>query len=188
MTTQPRNRDRRRSGGFTLLEVMIAMAVLAIGATSILAVYVAALSFQTERVETNRSTELYNLARRHAQARFEAFDPSAVEQGQPPVPKKIVADLTDYDKAMSSGDPMVMQAWPKFRGFRYEVEFTQNDFAVAGSSVVAHIKVYGLSGQLDESNLFSKEILTRRATPVQEYWRSPSIEARDRDRAREEHR
>ena len=58
--------SRRLQPGFTLLEVMIAMSILAIGATSILSIFVAAVRFQTDRMEENRVMEIYNVAREHA--------------------------------------------------------------------------------------------------------------------------
>ena len=108
--------SRRLRSGFTLLEVMIAMSILAIGATSILSIFVAAVRFQTDRMEENRVMEIYNVAREHADILFSNFDPSLVEEGQPPFPKPVVADLRDEDKAREHPDPRVRQAARKFRG------------------------------------------------------------------------
>jgi len=165
---------RRENSGFTLLEVMIAMSILALGATSILSVFVAAVSFQTERVEANRITELRNWARQHAQMAFDTFDPSQVEDGEKPIPSKITVDLTDPAEAANSTDPMVRSAVEKFPGFRYEILFEEDRFSVAGSSVVAHIRIYRLSGQLDESELVDKEFLTRNGVPYFEYFEDES--------------
>jgi len=174
---------RRSDSGFTLLEVMIAMSILVVGATSILGIFVAAVSFHTQRVEENRKTDIYNWAKDHAQLHFESFDPSTVKQGEKPFPKAILADFTDIATALKSLDPMIREGAKKFPGFKYEVRFEENPFAVQGSSVVADIRVFRLSGQLD-TELVSKEFLTRRGTPVHEFFKSPTLEKRDADRGR----
>ena len=161
--------------GFTLLEVMIAMSILALGATSILSIFVAAVSFHTQRVENNRITELRNWARHHAQISFNNFDPTKVKKGERPVPAKIIVDLTEDGDASQSTDPTVLAALEKFAGFRYEISFEEDQFSVAGSSVVAHIRIYRLSGQLDESQLVDKEFLTRSGVPYYEYFRKASF-------------
>jgi len=159
---------------------MIAMSILAVGATSVLAIFVAAIDFHTRRVENNRITEIYNHARNHADIVFNAFDPSKLKPGDPSVPKPIVADLTD-EKAELDPDPLIREAYRRFRGFKYEVKFVEDDLAVPGSSVVAEISIYRLSGQLDDSVLTTKEILTRSVISDYERLRSPSIEARDKE-------
>ncbi|MHC4959690.1 MAG: prepilin-type N-terminal cleavage/methylation domain-containing protein, partial [Planctomycetota bacterium] len=124
-----------RAKGFTLLEVMIAMSILAVGAASILGTFVAAVRWQSMRVENNRITEVYKHARNHAAIAFNAFDETKVKPGERPLPKTIVVDLTDPSAAMRHPDPQVREAARKFEGFKYEIEFEENDFSVAGSSV-----------------------------------------------------
>ena len=168
----------RRAEAFTLLEVLIAMSILAIGATSILSVFVAAVSFHTKRVEDNRITQLLNHTKNHAQVAFNAFDPSGAKEDESQRPKKIVADLSD-PSAENSRDFMIQEAARKFPGFRYEITFDSNDLAVSGSSVVATIRIYRLSGRRDDSIAFDKIFLTRSGTPVHEFFKSPSVERRD---------
>jgi len=173
----------RRRRGFTLLEVLIAMSILAVGATSILSIFVAAARFHVDRVENNRITELLNHTRTHAQITFNNFDPDLAAKGpdQRTVPKKIVADLTDTGSARQSTDPMIREAAEKFPGFKYEISFEDNSLAtVPGSSVIATIHIYRLNGKIDRSTPFDKIVLTRNGTPVNEFFKSPSLEARDR--------
>ena len=169
----------RHERGFTLLEVMIAMSILVVGATSILGIFVAAVSFHTKRVESNRMTALSNFATQHAQVAFDSFDPSKVKEGGPRLPKPIKADFTDFAAALAHTDELIQEGAVKFPGFRYEIRFDMNPFAVPGSSVVAHIKIYSLS-EREEDAVFIKEFLTRRGTPVEEYFKSPSKAAQKR--------
>jgi len=180
--------ERRRREGFTLLEVLIAMSILAVGATSILSLFVAATRFHVDRVENNRITQLLNHARNHAQIAFNNFDPDRASKNPnpPSVPGKIVADLTDRGTARSSPDPMIREAAERFPGFKYEITFEDNSLAtVPGSSVVATIHIYRMNGKLDHSMPFDKVVLTRDGTPVNEFFKSPSLEARDRNRTRD---
>lgn len=172
--------QRTRQAGFTLLEVLIAMSILAVGATSILGIFVAAVRFHTDRVEDNRITELLNHAMNHAEIAFNTFDPQADKDNTSALPKPIHADLTDTLAALQSPDPMIREAAEKFKGFKYDITFEDNDWTVPGASVVATIKIYRLSGKKDESTPFDKVILMRSGTPVQEFFKSPSMEERDR--------
>jgi len=167
-----------RAGGFTLLEVLIAMSILAVGAASILSIFVWAVAFQTKRVEDNRLTGLYNHALAHALAAYNAFDPGSVPKGQPTVPPRIVADLRG-DKEKDSPDKMIRDAWEKYKGFQYILTFEDNDLAVPGSSVVVDIEIFGLSGQKDEASSH-KFFLARTTAPAGERFKSPSIEEREK--------
>ena len=178
---------RARQTGFTLLEVLIAMSILAVGATSILAIFVAALSFQTQRVEDNRITELYNFAREHAQVAFNAWDPALEsDDGQGKKgPKEIKADLTSYEAAQASGDKLAVDAFERFPGFRYEIRWSPYELSVGDSSWVAHITIFRLSGQPDQSTYWNKEILTRSGVPVGEFFSSPVLERLTKEDLRE---
>ncbi len=169
---------RGAARGFTLIEVLIAMSILAVGAASILSIFVWAIAFQSKRVEDNRLAGLYNHALAHARARFNEFDPGAVPKGQPIVPAKIVADLTDLQLARSSPDKMIRDAAEKYTGFQYIITFEDNDLTVPGASVVVDIEIRGLSGQRDES-FADKCILARDSAPAGERFRSPSLEEKE---------
>ena len=168
-------KKRAEQAGFTLLEVLIAMSILAVGATSVLSIFVWAISFHTKRVDENRLTQLYNHALIHAGISWNAFDPGGVEEGQKPVPTEIIADLSDPDSARQNKDPMISEAAEKFPGYKYVIRFEENELAVQGSSVVASIEINGLGG----STLTTKQFLTRNGAPVTERFKSPSIDKRD---------
>jgi hypothetical protein len=103
-----------------------------------------------------------------------------VEAGKPVLPPRKVVDLTQ--PVPTDADAMTKEASRKFDGFKYVIEFEANDFAVENSSVIVNIKIYGLSGQLADSPLRMKEIITRSGTPVQEWWSSPSKAEQDKRR------
>ena len=166
---------RAEQAGFTLLEVLIAMSILAVGATSVLSIFVWAIGFHTKRVDENRLTQLYNHALVHAGIAWNAFDPDAVEEGQSSVPKEIVADLSDMYNARLNPDPMISEAAEKFPGYKYTIRFDENEFAVKGSSVVASIEIVGLGG----TTLTTKQFLTCSGAPITERFKSPSIDKRD---------
>jgi prepilin-type N-terminal cleavage/methylation domain-containing protein len=171
-------RDAAAQKGFTLIEVLIAMSILAVGAASILAIFVWAIAFQTRRHEENRLKGIYNHALTHARASFNQFDPMNVPKGQPLLPRKIVADLRDPQAARASPDKMIRDAAEKFPGFQYMITFADNDLAVPGSSVVVDIEIRGLSGERDESS--HKWVLTRDTAPLGAWFHSPSMDERDK--------
>jgi len=175
-------KTRSRLAGFTLLEVLIAMSILAVGATSVLGIFVAALKFHTDRVEDNRITGLLNHAKTHAEIAFNNHVPDPDKpDGSGLLPPTIEADFTDQEAAKRHADPMVRDAAERFKDFRYVIEFEDSDITVPGSSVVVTIKIYGLDRRLDESTPFDKLVLTRDGTPVNEFFRSPSIKKRDEE-------
>ena len=165
---------RARQEGFTLLEILIAMSILAVGATSVLSIFVWAISFHTKRVEENRLVGLWNHALDHAAVAWHDFDPDSVGEGQSKLPKPIVVDLTDIEAARNDPDMMVVDAARKYPGFQYKITFEENDFAVAGSSVVVNIEIFGLSGRRDEA-FSQKQFLTRYGAPVRERFKMPDL-------------
>jgi prepilin-type N-terminal cleavage/methylation domain-containing protein len=165
--------------GFTLIEVLIAMSILAVGAASILSIFTWAVAFYQKRVEDNRLTGVYNHVVAHALARWNEFDPASVQPGQPKVPPKIVADLRG-DVPPDTTDPMILDAWQKYRGFQYTITFEESDlFPANGQTVVADIEIRGLSGERDEASSH-KFVLSRTNAPLAERFRSPSLEERDK--------
>ncbi|MGQ0612281.1 MAG: type II secretion system protein [Planctomycetaceae bacterium] len=175
---------RARQRGFTLLEIMIAMSILVIGATSILGIFVVAVDWQSRRVENNRVADIINFAIAHAEIAFNTFDPSSVPKGQSPVPPSIVVDLRDPDKARQNPDPQVQLAARRFPGCKYELVFERNPVGTGDSSVAVNVRIWGLPGVKDDPAYTDKIIFTRSGTPVHAFLNSPSLKAREDEKAR----
>ncbi|MFQ5844738.1 MAG: prepilin-type N-terminal cleavage/methylation domain-containing protein, partial [Planctomycetota bacterium] len=146
----------RTDTGFTLLEILIAMSILIVGATSLLGIFVAALGFQTQRVENNRVSELREAALHHAQDVFDGFDPAQSKDGSN-LPPKVTVDLTDPDRQEVRRSRRLSRLADRFPGYKYEITFEPNPFAVGANSAIVDIRVYRLGGQEDASGFRPRE-------------------------------
>jgi prepilin-type N-terminal cleavage/methylation domain-containing protein len=76
----------RREGGFTLLEIMIALALFAVGAVCVLSTFAAAIALHLRRESDVRSARVLEEARRVAQDDWDTFQPT---KARPlPAPRK----------------------------------------------------------------------------------------------------
>jgi prepilin-type N-terminal cleavage/methylation domain-containing protein len=92
--TMARREETTTPKGFTLLEVLIAMSILAVGAASILSIFVWAIAFHTKRVEANRLAGVYN----------HALSPRPVNSSTPgSVPKGESLSRGDHRRPAGSG-------------------------------------------------------------------------------------
>ena len=66
----------RREGGFTLLEIMVALAILAVGSVCVLATFATALALHMEREEKGRTVRVLDEAIGEAQAAWDAHRPT----------------------------------------------------------------------------------------------------------------
>jgi prepilin-type N-terminal cleavage/methylation domain-containing protein len=67
---------RRRERGFTLLEIMVALAILAVGSICVLATFAAALALQVRRDADARAARVFEEARIAAQAAYDSWTPA----------------------------------------------------------------------------------------------------------------
>jgi len=67
---------RRREGGFTLLEIMIALAILAVGAVCVLSTFAAALALHMRRESDVRMARVMEESRTEAQTAWDAWSPT----------------------------------------------------------------------------------------------------------------
>jgi len=168
--------------GFTLLEVMIAMSILAVGSISILSIFVAAIRFNSDRIRENRVMEIYNYAYEHAEILFANHDPTREVKGQKatPYPTPVVADLRDFDKASKHKDPRVRRAARRYRGYKYELVFRANPWESGTASATVQIRVWGLESEDDQHRFNNQVILMRPGTPDYELYSTPSLQERDK--------
>lgn len=85
----------RRSRGFTLLEVMMATAVLAVGTISVLMVFGTALSFAHRRQGQQQLTQVLQEARADARALVNLYRPAAAVAGAKSATGKSAASASD---------------------------------------------------------------------------------------------
>ena len=166
-------RTKDSASGFTLLEILIAMSVLVVGATAILSIFVGALHFQTQRVEDNRVAELRQYARQHAQLLLDNYDPTLTKKRER-MPPGMLVDLTDPNSEAIRRNPELRDLAERFPGYKYQITFESNPL---GEGVIADIRLWRLSGQEDTSQEWVKEFLNRSHTPWSEFDHSPSREA-----------
>ena len=67
---------RRREGGFTLLEIMISLAILAVGAVCVLTTFAAALALHMRRESDVRTARVMEESRTEAQTAWDAWSPT----------------------------------------------------------------------------------------------------------------
>jgi prepilin-type N-terminal cleavage/methylation domain-containing protein len=78
-------RSRRTAGGFTLLEIMIALAIFAVGAICVLSTFAAALALHMKREADVRTARVMDEARNEAQNAWDAWKPAKDRPLPPPI-------------------------------------------------------------------------------------------------------
>ncbi len=144
-----------REGGFTLLEILMAMIILAVGGVGVLSLFAAAVGLQYESVIDQRKALILSDVVAEMQQVVNAHVPSE-EQKLPP----------DIEKTPAAQFP---------RDFEYSVKFKEVGVFPAGEGVVAEITIYFRGRALDPVN----RILQRTVFSKQEIEKSISYE-RDR--------
>jgi len=102
MSDARRGRFRSRQGGFTLLEIMIALAVLAVGAVCVLSTFAAAIALHMRREDDVRMARVIDEARTEAQALWNGW-------------------RSDRDHPLPP--PLKEQPWSRDSSFLYSISF-----------------------------------------------------------------
>lgn len=106
-------------GGFTLLEILIAMTILALGGVLVISLFAAAVAMQYDSVVDRQKADILNEIVVETQQVLNAYEPEEGKPVPPPIEKR---------PAPQHG-----------RDFEYEVTFDQAPHAPAGEGAIARI-------------------------------------------------
>jgi prepilin-type N-terminal cleavage/methylation domain-containing protein len=139
---------KRTSPGFTLLEVLLATAIMAVGTTSVLVVIATAAGMASQRQVNARREQVLDEARHDAQAMVDAFRP-----GKPapvaPVAKGKSAKVDTGTK--TAPDKIENKQSARFNGFSYDIAFAPQDRQVPEKGYDVAITVHYGGGELSTS-------------------------------------
>lgn len=130
----------RRETGFSLLEVLVAVGIVTVGVTSVLALFAAGVDVHKQAVDqSNAALAVESIASelegRYTIAAIDAWIRAENAKGRRNV------DERDYLAAIGPAEPVEI---PGFPGYRYDVKFTPLD--ESGFAVMAEIRVYWRKG------------------------------------------
>jgi prepilin-type N-terminal cleavage/methylation domain-containing protein len=132
-----------RTGGFTLLEVMLATVILAVGTTSVLVVFATAAGMASQRQVNLRREQVLDEARHHAQALVDAWRPA---KASAPAAAPKGSKKTDTTAASAAYAPSKVEGKKsdRYDGFVYDLTFEPRDRAVPEKGFdVAMVVRYG---------------------------------------------
>ena len=161
MTRRPDRKrpGRGKSGGFTLLEVLLATSLMAVGAVSVLVVLASAAGFASRRQSQQRLTQVLDEARNDSRAIANAFRPTKDD----PLPGGEDATFDPKSSAL-------------YGGYQYQLSFGHVDSAVPEAGYrVGVLVTYG-----DEQSHTEKLIVGTDAVPDEEFATSITYEAERR--------
>lgn len=140
-----------RSEGFTLLEVLLATAIMAVGTTSVLVVIATAAGMASQRQVNVRREQVMDEARHDAQAIVDTFR----------VPKNTPAATPVKKGAAKSAEPAASPTIPgkvegkrstRFDGFTYDLAFEPRDRMVPEKGYDVSIVVHYGGGELSATS------------------------------------
>ena len=112
---------RSREGGFTLMEILIAMTILVLGGVSVISLFAAAVSLQYDSVVNERKALILSDIVSEAQQVLNAHKPTKEQQNPPSIERKESAT---------------------YQEFEYEVSFTRSQYIPPGEGAIATIRIY----------------------------------------------
>lgn len=146
MRTKMRNRS---SPGFTLLEVLLATAIMAVGTTSVLVVIATAAGMASQRQVNVRREQVIDEARHDAQAIVDAFRPGKPGPAAPAVKGKAAAKVNTA--VAIAPDKVEGRRSARFDGFTYDLDFSPQDRQVPEKGYDVGITVHYGGGELTAS-------------------------------------
>ena len=132
------------AAGFTLLEILIAMTILALGGVMVISLFAAAVAMQYDSVVDRHKAEILSEVVAETQRVMNAYEP---EEGKPVPP------------------PIERRAAPQYaRDFEYSVTFTAAPDVPEGEGAVAQIVLYYRGNQLDPvEHVLQRTVFTKAA-------------------------
>jgi len=144
----------RSNSGFTLLEVMMATMLLAVGSVSIIMVLTSAAAYATQRAEAQKITQVLEEARSYAQARVNGFDPvQAKETG-----RKAPGDEEGKIPMVESG---------LYANYGFKIAFSPLDPAVPERGFDALISVH--TNRVEEALRVESMVVAANLIPPEEF-------------------
>ncbi len=144
---------RRASPGFTLLEVLIATAIMAVGTTSVLVVIATAAGMASKRQIDLRREQVLDEARHVAQAKVDEFHPAPG-----PTTTKVQVISTNSKNAAPAAnagkhapDKIVGAKSERYDGFTYDVTFAAKDPLVPEMGFDVDVTLHYGGGELSYS-------------------------------------
>jgi prepilin-type N-terminal cleavage/methylation domain-containing protein len=142
-----RNMRTRVSLGFTLLEVLLATAIMAVGTTSVLVVIATAAGMASQRQVSMRREQVIDEARHDAQAMVDAFNP-----GVPAAGPQVIATRSGAAKPVSltkqAPDKVIGKKSSRYDGFSYDIAFDAKDPTVPEMGFDVSITLHYGGGEL----------------------------------------
>jgi Tfp pilus assembly protein PilV len=140
-TTNP---ARTGEGGFTLLEILIAMTILMMGGVLIISLFAAAVAMQYDSVVDRQKAEILNEIVAETQVVFNAYDPKPDAPVPPPIEKR---DAPQHG-----------------RDFQYSVTFETAPHVPSGEGATATITLYYRDNALDPFvRILQRTVFTEKA-------------------------
>jgi prepilin-type N-terminal cleavage/methylation domain-containing protein len=155
---------RSGTGGFTLLEVLLATAIMAVGTTSVLVVMATAAGMASQRQVNLRREQVIDEARHYAQTCVDAFNPAKAAGAAAPAPKKggkSDAAAIAYAPAKVEGKKS-----DRYDGFNYDLTFDPRDRAVPEKGYDVTIVVHYGGGELSAT---ATTTLMQTLVPMEEF-------------------
>lgn len=131
-------------GGFTLLEILIAMTILALGGVLVISLFAAAVAMQYDSVVDRQKADILNEVVVETQQVLNAYEP---EEGKPVPP------------------PIEKRPAPQYsRDFEYAVTFDQAPHAPSGEGAIARITLYYRGNPLEPiEQVLQRTVFTKAA-------------------------
>jgi prepilin-type N-terminal cleavage/methylation domain-containing protein len=132
--------DRSDAAGFSLLEVLVALGIVTVGITAVLALFAAGVDVHKQAVDQSNAALAAQRLASEIEAKYTLAHIDAWKKAQAKKGKRRVRD-SDYLKDVDDRKPVEI---PGFPGYRYSVKYTPLD--PEGNAVLARFKIFWLKG------------------------------------------